>query len=586
MRCALIGALLVLSLLLRHGSLVFTSAASLPADSAHAARPPARTNTPTFRPLHVLSTVLTASPTHAVAPFEICKQLAKRGHHITWVDMVAHDKWYSADDRREANFHGWVKAGDDVLTNWSAVWNEWISPQVEIGMAALDEVSRHVLEPLYPPSMRTLQRLIDEDRPDAMICDVFAHACVDIADHLNIPFVFTWPGGLGSFGLGDSFDTPSMLTEYNQQWHEQPFWHRLWNTYGTLPYTIWLLGAIEPRFNQLRAQFGIRPNVAPSDKWYGHDLIFNGNWGWDWAGYVPPYFHLLGPITRTSNKNWRAASNIAPSLRQWLDESQQLGVPVVYIALGSISYFTESQQATFVRAFLSCPAEPLSAAVNVSTQNPLTSISSSSTSPFRFIWQSNRPLAASTRAAMPSWVREEKWVAQPAVLAHPATSLFISHAGSQSIQEAIFSGLPLLCTPFFGDQPANAARLKDAGVSLTIDYKRVSDGQLCHAMRYLVYDQQVRDNVDRIQQIYHLARDGAARGADVVERAAYVGTAHLIPYRERKDVSAIIRYNLDVYAIVGGVLLLLVYGVYRMLVAVLKGGIALAGGGRSKSKLA
>ena len=43
-------------------------------------------------------------------------------------------------------------------------------------------------------------------------------------------------------------------------------------------------------------------------------------------------------------------------------------------------------------------------------------------------------------------------------------------------------------------------------------------------MRHLVYDKQVRASVDRLQQLYHLATDGASRGADVVERAAYVGT--------------------------------------------------------------
>ena len=186
---------------------------------------------------------------------------------------------------------------------------------------------------------------------------------------------------------------------------------------------------------------------------------------------------------------------------------------------------------------------------------------------------------------MPDWVREEKWLAQPAVLSHPATSLFVSHAGSQSIQESLAAGLPLLAVPFFGDQHTNAARLKDKGCSLTVNYKRVSAEELCQAMRHLVYDKQVRANVDRLQQIYHLATDGAARGADIVERAAYVGTQHLIPYRERTDVSWIIRYNVDVYAIGVGIVALLAYGVFRLLAALVGAGLA-AMSGRPKSKLA
>ena len=548
-------------------------------------RPPPRTATPTFRRLHVLSNVLFATPSHATAPFEICKQLTQRSHRVTWVDMHAHDGWYSVDERHEANFHRWEKAGDDVMTNFTTVWAYWLDQHVQRGMESLDDVSRYVMEPLYSPSMRTLQRLIAEERPDVMICDAFAQSCVDIADQLSIPFILAWPGGLGSFGLGNAFDTPDMMTHYSHYWHEQPLAHRLWNTYAALPYIIHLLGGIEPRVNNLRTQFGIQPNVAPTDKWLGRDIIFNGHWGWDWAGYVPPYFHLLGPITRTSSgKDLKAASNIEPTLRQWMDESEQRGIPLVYMALGSTAFFTEREQIILLSAFTSCPALPLPTASNAAS-NATSASSDSSAQRFRVVWQSNKPLAASTRAAMPDWVREEKWVAQQAVLSHPATSLFVSHGGSQSMQEGIAAGLPLLATSFYGDQSANAARLRDKGAALSFDRKRVTEQQLCDSMRHLVYDQRVRDSVDRVQQLYHLTTDGAARGADVVERAAYVGTEHLIPYRERKDVSVIVRYNIDVYAIGVAMVLAVLYGFYRVLALLVVWLVRLVGV-RSKSKQA
>lgn len=123
--------------------------------------------------------------------------------------MVAHSHWYSADERSEAAFYRWEKAGDDVVANWTAEWDKWSGQQVTLGLAALDDISRHTMEPLYTPSMRTLQRLIEQDRPDVLICDVFAHSCIDIADHLSIPIVFVWAGGLGSFGLGETSTHPA-----------------------------------------------------------------------------------------------------------------------------------------------------------------------------------------------------------------------------------------------------------------------------------------------------------------------------------------------------------------------------------------
>ena len=71
---------------------------------------------------------------------------------------------------------------------------------------------------------------------------------------------------------------------------------------------------------------------------------------------------------------------------------------------------------------------------------------------------------------LPEWVREERWVAQRAVLAHPAASLFISHmGGSQSMQEGHCRCrcAAVRRAPFFGDQhDQRRCVLKDKGSSL------------------------------------------------------------------------------------------------------------------------
>lgn len=49
------------------------------------------------------------------------------------------------------------------------------------------------------------------------------------------------------------------------------------------------------------------------------------------------------------------------------------------------------------------------------------------------------------------------------VLGHPKTRLFIGHAGLNGIFESIYHGVPMLCSPFFGDQFDNARAAKHAG---------------------------------------------------------------------------------------------------------------------------
>ncbi|KAL6657622.1 hypothetical protein ACP70R_005402 [Stipagrostis hirtigluma subsp. patula] len=48
------------------------------------------------------------------------------------------------------------------------------------------------------------------------------------------------------------------------------------------------------------------------------------------------------------------------------------------------------------------------------------------------------------------------WAPQAAVLEHPAVGVFVTHSGWGAVVEAVSGGVPMLCRPFFGDQPMNA----------------------------------------------------------------------------------------------------------------------------------
>ena len=53
---------------------------------------------------------------------------------------------------------------------------------------------------------------------------------------------------------------------------------------------------------------------------------------------------------------------------------------------------------------------------------------------------------------MPPNVRLEPFVPQRLVLEHPNVVLFYTHGGANSAPDAMGAGVPVLCTPFFGDQ--------------------------------------------------------------------------------------------------------------------------------------
>ncbi|GJE92137.1 glycosyltransferase family 1 protein [Phanerochaete sordida] len=53
------------------------------------------------------------------------------------------------------------------------------------------------------------------------------------------------------------------------------------------------------------------------------------------------------------------------------------------------------------------------------------------------------------------------WAPQQAILEHSATGWFVTHGGFNGIVESIHAGVPMICWPFFGDQPMNVVHLTD-----------------------------------------------------------------------------------------------------------------------------
>ena len=66
------------------------------------------------------------------------------------------------------------------------------------------------------------------------------------------------------------------------------------------------------------------------------------------------------------------------------------------------------------------------------------------------------------------------WLPQNDILGHPKTRLFIGHAGINGLYESTYHGVPMICSPFFGDQLVNAQIAKQAGFAEVVDLEVVS----------------------------------------------------------------------------------------------------------------
>ncbi|KAM7362331.1 uncharacterized protein ACRADG_013090 [Cochliomyia hominivorax] len=181
---------------------------------------------------------------------------------------------------------------------------------------------------------------------------------------------------------------------------------------------------------------------------------------------------------------------------------------------------------------------------------------------------------AETLPNKPDNVFIKAWYPQPSVLAHPNVKLFISHGGFLSTTETIFHGKPILGIPVFGDQHMNVNNAVKGGYALSVKLNEITNNEFkSKIMELLTNDRYTK----RVQQLSRRYRD---QPQTPLEKAIYwieyvlrhEGAEHL--RNAGVDLNYFQQSNLDVFAILGGGLLLILvilFVILRLLVKLLCG---------------
>ncbi|XP_066367696.1 UDP-glycosyltransferase 83A1-like [Miscanthus floridulus] len=146
----------------------------------------------------------------------------------------------------------------------------------------------------------------------------------------------------------------------------------------------------------------------------------------------------VGPLSVSSDKPAGSFWAEDASCAAWLDA--QPASSVVYVAFGSLAAYDAAQLVELAEGLLL-------------TSRPFLWVVRPGSAGDQLLEQLRRRAAPRGRVV--------SWCPQQSVLAHPAVACFLTHCGWNSTMEAVRSGVPLLCWPYFTDQFLNQSYICD-----------------------------------------------------------------------------------------------------------------------------
>ena len=142
-----------------------------------------------------------------------------------------------------------------------------------------------------------------------------------------------------------------------------------------------------------------------------------------------------------------------------------------------------------------------------------------------------------------------KWLPQFDLLSHPKTKLFITHCGSNGLQESLSASVPIIGFPIFADQPHNANKVVRKGYGLMLDLRSFSVHELFSAIQEVTTNPLYQANVEKASAILKSERVPPIKEAAFwINHVLTFGGDHLRSYAQ--DIPLWKYLGLDVIALV------------------------------------
>jgi UDP:flavonoid glycosyltransferase YjiC (YdhE family) len=248
-------------------------------------------------------------------------------------------------------------------------------------------------------------------------------------------------------------------------------------------------------------------SLLPSRNKPDHLVLVNSFFGLEPARDVPPNVVAIGPVL----------SDTYQALTPELDSFTRSHKRILYISLGTHVLLPDE----ILQRILTGAALALQAAGGI--DGVIWSIRGMALKQFNLDKQAPHQLSKYSISDLVSGacphILFASFVPQRALLANQNVSIFVTHAGASSTNEAAFHGISTITIGVYYDQITCAMKLRDAGVSIPLERDTFTPDDLYRAIEAHILDAtgSFEANINRLQRIAKIASRRKYLAADLVE---------------------------------------------------------------------
>ncbi|KAF4333278.1 UDP-glucuronosyltransferase 2C1 microsomal [Fusarium beomiforme] len=423
----------------------------------------------------ILLLVTTGGFTHAAPVLEIGAVLASRGHDIQFATCEGQEGWAADYPFIKTVYTVGPAASEDDLDVHYESMRLW---RHEHGFGPMMK-SKYFFDNFWTDTYKSLRVLCQDEatRPDFIVADFFADSAArDMLKQFNIQLASVWPQmpyamAPVSYHPGQpGFQADGALTSEHASLSSR-FWNEL-VVLAALPIIIpWLVWT-----KRMRVDAGVNYSHSLLSK-PDYLVLVNSFWGLEAPKELPPLMTPVGPIL----------SDEYPRLDEDLAHFLSSHDRTIYVCLGTHVNLPGEELVKYLLGFIRALDSGSINGVIWSVPQKSRVLTDSSKS-YHLNDGSTISIVDLLNNAHPRF-RLPIFAPQRAILAHPNTALFLTHGGGSSVNEALFHGTPVLAIGYFFDQLCNSARLKAAGVGISLDKSYLTPSSISSAIANITTDE-------------------------------------------------------------------------------------------------